>query len=399
MMSGTPAILIVEDEAVVALDLKIQLLDLGYDVSGIAASGHEAVTAVEHRLPDLILMDVRIQGAIDGIDVAKDIRNRHEVPVIFLTSHSDDETVGRAAATAPYGYLTKPYQARELRAGIEVALTKSGLERQVHESNRWFAQTLQWVPDGIVVTDLDGRIKSINPAAAQLTGWTNEEAAAKPVGEVIVTTPLPLPDGTADDRPRYRFDPTVMLHTALKLDRPSAIAQDILVTRRDGRETLIDQSAGPISDAKGRPLGAVLVLRDSSARAAQEYMLRYNEQHFRSIFDDSPLGTVVVSLSGNIYEVNRAFCRMLGRTADELMNRLHDSLLLQGSVLTSRDADQLLLGQVRNLQFEATYARAHGQAPLHARISASLLREADEPISYLYQVLAIDDGRPPGDLA
>jgi CheY-like chemotaxis protein len=124
-------VLIVEDEAIVALDLKLQLQELGYDVIGITASGEAAVAAVQARTPDVILMDVRLQGRLDGIEAAQAIRSTHDVPVIFLTSHSDDATVQRAAHTAAYGYLTKPYQIKELRAGIEVALTKSRIRCDV----------------------------------------------------------------------------------------------------------------------------------------------------------------------------------------------------------------------------------------------------------------------------
>ena len=114
----SPAILIVEDEAIVALDLSLQLADLGYAVAGVAASGEQAIALVATQVPDLILMDVRLQGQLDGIETAQQIRAGHDIPVIFLTSHSDADTVQRAARTAPYGYLTKPYQLKELRAGI-----------------------------------------------------------------------------------------------------------------------------------------------------------------------------------------------------------------------------------------------------------------------------------------
>lgn len=153
------AILIVEDEAIVALDLKLSLEELGYEVTGVASSGEQALRAFDERPPQLVLMDVRLQGAMDGIATAQEIRRRQPVPLIFLTSHSDDDTVQRAARTAPYGYLTKPYQIRELRAGIEVALTKSRMERQLREADRWFAHTLHCVSDGVVVTDPAARIR------------------------------------------------------------------------------------------------------------------------------------------------------------------------------------------------------------------------------------------------
>jgi signal transduction histidine kinase len=123
-------ILIVEDESVVALDLKLQLSDLGYQVCGTATHGTQAVALASQHAPDLVLMDVRLLGAMDGIEAAQKIQQDGPVPVIFLTSHSDNHTVQRAAQTAPYGYLTKPFQLKELRAGIEVALAKAQQERE-----------------------------------------------------------------------------------------------------------------------------------------------------------------------------------------------------------------------------------------------------------------------------
>lgn len=123
------SILIVEDEAVVALDLKMELEALGYQVAGIADTAEQALELARRHRPGLALMDIKLKGEEDGIAAAERLRRDVGVPVVFLTSFSDAETVRRAARTAAYGYLTKPFQPRELRAGIEVALWKAQLER------------------------------------------------------------------------------------------------------------------------------------------------------------------------------------------------------------------------------------------------------------------------------
>lgn len=128
-MKQPPAILIVEDEAVIALDLKLELQDMGYRVLGPATSGAQALRLAAQEPPDLVLMDIRIQGPLDGVDTAARLGAGGGPPVIFLTSHSDDETVARAARTAPLGFITKPFQPRELRAAIEVGLARTALER------------------------------------------------------------------------------------------------------------------------------------------------------------------------------------------------------------------------------------------------------------------------------
>ena len=127
------SILIVEDESVVALDLKLQLLDWGYDVVGVADTAAQAESLAQLHRPDLALMDVMLQGEVDGIEAALHLQGSLGVPVLFLTSYSDADTVRRAAETAAYGYVTKPFQARELHAGIEVAIWKAKMERQLAE--------------------------------------------------------------------------------------------------------------------------------------------------------------------------------------------------------------------------------------------------------------------------
>ncbi|HEY1393167.1 MAG TPA: response regulator, partial [Methylibium sp.] len=137
------SILIVEDEAIVAMDLRAQLQKLGYKICGTAGTASEAKSLVERLKPDLALMDIQLQGPEDGISAAQAICQRHRVPVIFLTAFSDEDTVRRAAGTAAYGYLTKPFQIKELRAGIEIALSKAAMERQLREADLWFVHTLR----------------------------------------------------------------------------------------------------------------------------------------------------------------------------------------------------------------------------------------------------------------
>jgi len=122
-------ILVVEDENVVALEIKKRLMRLGYLVPSVAASGKEAISKAEGFLPDLILMDIRLKGEMDGIQAAQEIWTRFRIPVIYLTAHSDDETLKRAKQTEPYGYVLKPFEEEDLRAAIEMALYRRKKEK------------------------------------------------------------------------------------------------------------------------------------------------------------------------------------------------------------------------------------------------------------------------------
>ncbi|MCK9150598.1 response regulator [Methanobacterium alcaliphilum] len=123
-------ILIVEDERILALGLKKKLQKLGFNVTHTVSSGEDAVKSVKENKPDLILMDIVLQGELDGIDAAKMIINMHNIPIIYLTAYADDETIERAVKTYPYGYLMKPYKERELKANIEMALKKFQAEKE-----------------------------------------------------------------------------------------------------------------------------------------------------------------------------------------------------------------------------------------------------------------------------
>src|SRR5687768_13237819 len=122
------AIMVVEDERVVARDIQESLEQLGYDVLGTAASAEECLRYASARRPDLVLMDVRIDGDIDGIGAAKLLRDRYDIPVIFLTAYADQRTVSRARESEPLGYILKPFRAGELRAAVEMALFKHRAE-------------------------------------------------------------------------------------------------------------------------------------------------------------------------------------------------------------------------------------------------------------------------------
>ncbi|HDZ11506.1 MAG TPA: response regulator, partial [Bacteroidetes bacterium] len=114
-----PKILIVEDERIVAEDIRQTILNIGHDVSAIVSSGEDAVAAVEKMAPDLVLMDIVLKGKMDGIEAAKYIRKSFEIPVVYLTAYSDEKTLKRAKKTEPFGYIMKPYHEQDLKTTIE----------------------------------------------------------------------------------------------------------------------------------------------------------------------------------------------------------------------------------------------------------------------------------------
>jgi CheY-like chemotaxis protein len=129
-------LMLVEDERIVAFDLKRQLQGFGYRVSSVVASGEQAISQVDQEKPDLVLMDIHLDGRMDGIEAAAAIRASHQVPVVFLTAYAEDDTLRRALESRPFGYLIKPCEGRELHATIQMALARREDEVAVEESEQ-----------------------------------------------------------------------------------------------------------------------------------------------------------------------------------------------------------------------------------------------------------------------
>jgi PAS domain S-box-containing protein len=248
-------ILIVDDEVVVAEDIRRQLRSLGYVVVGVVPSGSEAVRLAGEYRPDLILMDIKLKGAMDGIDAARTIQFQYGIPVIYLTAFSDEETLERARQTLPLAYLIKPFVSSDLRAALELALFRHRVARIAEQRGRWLDAVVQSMGDAVVTVDQEGKVTMLNAAAQTLTGWSQPDAVGKAVQEVVV---LLDPDSR-----RPVMNPAVH---ALRQGKASNLgARPFLLISRQGAEHRLSDSAALIHDERGEASGAVLVFRASPA--------------------------------------------------------------------------------------------------------------------------------------
>src|SRR5882762_6759564 len=168
----TPArILVVEDERIVAHDLASALRELGYAVPATVATGEEAVERARELQPDVVLMDIRLPGAIDGIRAASSIRQEHDIAVIYLTAHFDDETLRRAMQTEPVGYLVKPFSPPQLRCAIEIALHRREINARLRERQRWLATRMRCADDAEAAEEAGPKVSYLNLVAEALAGW------------------------------------------------------------------------------------------------------------------------------------------------------------------------------------------------------------------------------------
>ncbi|MGB9739462.1 MAG: histidine kinase [Chloroflexus aggregans] len=267
-------VLIVEDELIIAQDLSHTLRRIGHSVTDVVTNGEAALAAVSRQPPDLVLMDIRLSGPMDGIEAARQIYNRWGVPVIFLTAHADDQTVREALLAEPWAYLLKPFDERELEVAIAVAAYKHRLERRLQASERHLRTTLTSIGDGVIVTDPQSRITFINPVAARLLGVTPEEAIGWPLVRVytLVATNTGLPADSA----------TVHTDTVNGLPAPATLLT------RNGERLLVEHTVAPITGDDGTNEGVVIIFRDVSERQRAINQLHESKrrlQHVQSLLE------------------------------------------------------------------------------------------------------------------
>ncbi|MDD5677176.1 MAG: response regulator [Kiritimatiellae bacterium] len=285
-------ILIVEDENIVAKDIQNSLIGLGYAVAGVISSGEEAVERVGALKPDLILMDVMLRGAMDGIEAAERIRREHAVPVIYLTAYTDDDTLRRAKLTEAFGYLLKPFEDRELRTTIEMALYKHTMERKLRESREWLETTLRCISDAVIATNDAGCIQLMNTKAETITGWKAVDASSRKLTDVFCLMKNSAPALVEGDL-------TAIL-TKVATVHPDS--EDILISR-DGRQTPIALSVAPIRDDHGTILGVVAIFRDiTEQKNAQVRERQLQDRLFRSQRMES-LGSLAGGVAHNLNNI------------------------------------------------------------------------------------------------
>ena len=233
-------ILIVEDDAIIAAHLKRLLTNLGYNVFGMVASGEEAIQKVNETPPDLILMDMHLAGNINGIETATQIGNRFDIPVIYLTAHSEDQLVQQAKSSEPHGYLVKPVQDRELYATIEIAFYKYQAEEEIREIKESYDRLTDNADEAIFkikVEEEGGKVVYMNSTAERIFGYTQADWDSDPtLGSKII-------------HPDYA-EKYGQLYNEMKTEK--AIKKIILgwITK-DGREVIMESIIIPLMDEKG----------------------------------------------------------------------------------------------------------------------------------------------------
>jgi PAS domain S-box-containing protein len=261
MAQSTAKILVVEDEKIVALSIVSILKASGYEIPAIVGNGQAAIQAAARTVPDLALIDILLTGEMDGIETGKELRQRLDIPVIYLTACSDEKTLQRAKITEPFGYLVKPFAEHELSATVEMALHRHRLEKAVKIRERWFTATMNCIGEAIITTDVNGQTTFLNPRAAELTGWKPEEGLGAPLKQLV-----PLIDEHSQKPLEFSiFKSGAHGHQTC----PEEKGEALLVTRR-GDHHLISYHLSTIRDEREQDAGMVLAFHDIAQRRALE---------------------------------------------------------------------------------------------------------------------------------
>jgi PAS domain S-box-containing protein len=267
-MLSKAKILIVEDSFIVAYHLKATLQSEGYSVIGNEESGENALAFLETQKPDLVLMDIMLNGELDGIETARIIKMKHNLPVIYITALTDKDTIQRAKITEPFGYLTKPFEDREIFTVIEMALYKHDIESRLRHSEEKYFSTLRSISDAVIVIDQHYKVTYINPSAEVLSGWTLLEGQGRFISDV-----LKLKNSETDE---YPVNPIQCL---LGTGHANSLPENLVLISRQNVEKFVGEgSMSPVIDSKGNFTGLVLIFKDITQKMEHEKLLKYFEK-------------------------------------------------------------------------------------------------------------------------
>ena len=363
-------LLVVEDEGITAEDIKDYLTSLGYDVLGICSTGEDAVEKARSLEPDLVLMDIRLAGVVDGIQAADIIREHYEIPVVYLTAYSDPQTLERAKITDPYGYVLKPFNQRDLQIAVEIALHKHKMQSRIVESERWLSTTVSSVREAIITVDAMYRVKTMNEAAERITGWREDDAKSRLFTQVYTTCHA----ATGEDLP-------TPIHLALETGKTVVRKGEALLIARGGNIHPVDETATLIVDPIKGVLGAVLVFRNASQRMEEE--ANYREDLIPAVLDSLSAYLVVTDQDGKIIRFNRKVQNLTGLSERDALKKFFWDLCWNSEETDFASSSfKHLNGNRHESTFDCRWKTKFDQA-LKIRWCNSVIRDDDEAISYI----------------
>ena len=360
-------LMLVEDERIVAFDLKRQLQCFGYTVSSVVASGEQAISQIDAQRPDLVLMDIHLEGRLDGIEAANLIRAKHQVPVIFLTAYAEDDTLRRALDSRPFGYLIKPCEGRELHATIQMALARREDEIAVEQSEERLQLALNAGSLGVI---------EWSPASNRLQGDLR-------LGKLFGNQLLPLDESWETFIARVDTEDRQRVQAALNPTLISAEAVQVEFRTHAGNTLPRHMEAyAKAYGSAGTVLRVVGILRDVTQRHKDNEQLRQSSVVFHATAE----AIVITDADHRAVAVNTSFSRITGYVENEVIGWNPETLLhvIPG---TERFATCLEAGGPDFWQGEVNCQRKNGEA-FPAWQSISTVRNMAGQISHFVSVFS-----------
>jgi PAS domain S-box-containing protein len=356
-------VLVAEDEGMLLEAICDRLTEAGCEVVGTADTGARAVEAALALRPDMILMDVRLKGEMDGIRAAELINEKMHVPVVYLTGDSDQKTLHRAKAASAYGYVLKPFHIRNLVAAMEVAVERFEMERRLEDSQLTYATILGSISDGVIAVDMAGSVRFMNEVAERLTGWSNRDAQQEQWRNV-----LNIVDSGED------LVAVDLIARVLTSRAAFSLRRDACVVSRAGIRVPIEGGMACVVDSLGRVVGASITLRDVTTARKAETDLRTMAEQLRAVVDTAVDGVLVLDAGGAILMLNPACERMFGYSPGELIGR--DIETVMPSPLSAANGDRPPIV----VTARATICHRRDRSAFPAEVSVGEVRAPGPPV-------------------
>ena len=368
-------ILIAEDEQIVAKNIEKRLTADGYQVVASVSTGEDAIEKAKLYSPDIILMDIKLKGKIDGIETADILRRNFQLPVIFLTSYADEETFQRAKSTEPFGYLIKPFDNKELNRVVELALYKNKIYQELLETKMRF----------------EIAIKAGNMGVWEFWPTEKKYFSDNNLKALYHFNPNELTESLDDWSALVYKDDRELMSSAFNnflKSKGREFKLEHRIYRKDGSIGWVVDHGLLFEADNEKPLRLIGTTTDITERKEAEIELQKSEEKFRNVFEGSGIGMAILSLDGQFTKVNSVFCEMLEYKEQELISINFRDVTHPGDIEKSVGLvkDLLKSGARESSLIEKRYLTKKGEI-IWALTSVSLLTEFEgKPLYFIVQV-------------
>ncbi len=351
-------ILVVEDEVIVGSDIKQVLEYRGYQVPEIISSGEEALEKIKEIKPDLVLLDIKLAGKMDGIETAQRIRSQNDIPIVYLTALGDDKTFQRAKQTDPFGYIYKPAEEKDLIATVETALYKHSIQKKLLESEKKFRNLFEMSKEAIYISSIDPKIEDTNPAFLEMFGYSSDEIKKIDERELY-----------HDPKDRLRIKNSIesrgfIKDFPLKMKTKQGSFLDCLVTATCRKDT-----SDNLSGYQG-------IIRDVTEEKRMQKKLKESEKKYRDLFEYSNDAVFLMSPEGEQVDFNRKAAELVGYSEEELKGIPFTELIAE----SERKDAQSKLEEIKRKKTIPVYRRTVKKkdgTKLQVEINLSLISDSE----------------------